>query len=96
MEYYKAIDVWSRKDNATLVRCRCFQMLPDGGYTVQSADYYNSPFRDTRSAQHEKQFLELLLEESPEVRSPLFPTLIEAISAFDRDFQKLRTDAEQP
>ena len=95
MEYYKAIDVWSKKDQVTVVRYRCFQLLPDGGYTVQSADYYKAPFRGTQSAQHEKQFLELLSEESPKVRSPLFPTLIEAISAFDHDFQNL-IDTEQP
>lgn len=95
MEYYKAIDVWSKKDRVTVVRYRCFQLLPDGGYTVQKSDYYKAPFRDTLSAQHEKQFLELLSEESPKVRSALFPTLIEAVSAFDRDFQN-RTDAGRP
>jgi hypothetical protein len=94
MEYYKAIDVWSRKDEGAVVRYRCFQLLPDGGYSVQSADYYKAPFRDTQSAQHEKQFLELLSEESPKMRSRLFPTLIEAISAFDRDFQEHRMDSE--
>jgi hypothetical protein len=86
MEYYKVIDVWSRRDEGTVVRYRCFQMLPDGGYTVQSADYYNAPFREARAAQHEKQFLELFSEEAPRLRSPLFPTLMEAIFAFDRDF----------
>ena len=88
MEYYKAIDVWSRKDKMTVVRYRCLQLLPDDGYTVQSADYYRAPFADAQTAQHEKQFLELLSEESPRVRSPLFRTLFEAISAFDRDFQE--------
>jgi len=95
-EYYKAIDVWSRKDEGTVVRYRCFQLLPDSGYSVQSADYYNAPFRDARPAQHEKQFLELFLEEAPKARSPLSPTLVEAISAFDRDFQGQGTDAAQP
>jgi hypothetical protein len=95
MEYYKAIDVWSRKDDGRIVRYRCFQLLPDGGYCVQSADYYHAPFGDARPAQHEKQFLELLLEEAPKVRSPLLPTLIEAIRAFDRDFREPGTDAEQ-
>jgi hypothetical protein len=89
MEYYKAIDVWSRVDQGRVVRYRCFQLLPGGGYTVQSADYYSAPFHDARPAQHEKQFLELLSEEAPEVRSPLFPTLIDAIRAFELDFKEM-------
>jgi hypothetical protein len=95
MEYYKAIDVWSRRDRGTIVRYRCFQLLPDGGYSVQSADHYHAPFRDDRPAQHEKQFLELFLQEAPEVRAPLLPTLLEAIRAFDRDFEEDEIDAEQ-
>jgi hypothetical protein len=96
MEYFKAIDVWSRKGEGTVVRYRCFQKLPDGGYTVQSADYYHAPFLEVQAAQHEKQFLELFSEEAPKVRSPLFPTLLEAICAFDQDFQQPETDAERP
>jgi len=95
MEYYKAIDVWSRKNKSTVVRYRCFQLLPDSGYAVQSADYYNAPLRDARPAEHEKQFLELFLEEDPKVRSPLFPTLVEAIRAFDQEFKGHGTGAEQ-
>jgi hypothetical protein len=95
MEHYRAIDVWSRKDKGTIVRYRCFQLLPDGGYNVQSVDFYKAPFRDARSDQHEKQFLELFSEEAPKSRSPLFPTLIEAIGAFEQDFKERGTDTEQ-
>jgi hypothetical protein len=95
MEHYKAIDVWSRRDEGTVVRYRCFQLLPDGGYSVQSADYYKAPFLDSQSAQHEKQFLELFMEEDPKVRSPLFPTLVEAICAFDGEFDEPVTDTDQ-
>lgn len=87
MKYYKALDVWSRKNEKTVVRYRCFQLLPDGGYSVQSADHYHAPFLDTRAGQLDKQFLELLLTEAPEVRSPPFPTLDEAIRAFVREFE---------
>ena len=64
MKYYKALDVWSRKNEKTVVRYRCFQLLPDGGYSVQSADHYHAPFVDTRAGQLDKQFLELLLTEA--------------------------------
>jgi len=94
MECYKAIDVWSRKAEGIVVRYRCLQILPDAGYTVQSADYYHSPFREVRGAHHESQFLELFSDEDPKVRSPLFPTLLEAITAFDRDFHQRGIDGE--
>jgi hypothetical protein len=88
MKYYKVLDVWSRKNEKTVVRYRCFQLLPDGGYSVQSADHYHAPFADIRTEELDKQFLELLSEEAPEARSPLFPTVDEAIGAFVREFGK--------
>jgi hypothetical protein len=88
MKYYEALDVWSRKDEKTVVRYRCFRLLPDGGYSVQSADHYHGPFADIPARQLDKQFLELFLEEAPEIRSPLFTTLDEAIRAFVREFEE--------
>ena len=80
---YKAIDVWSRR-NGAIIRYRCFQVLPNESYCVQSVDFCRPPFEE--EFQHDKQFLELLNENAPELRSPLFPSLTEAIEAFDRDF----------
>jgi hypothetical protein len=88
MKYYKALDVWARKNGKAVVRYRCFQLLPDGGYSVQSADHYHAPFDGIRAGQLDKQFLELFSEEAPEARSPLFPTVDEAIRAFVREFEK--------
>jgi hypothetical protein len=82
---YKSIDIWRRKGGA-VVRYRCFHILPDNLYCVQSADSYRPPFGDVSIMQHDKQFLELLVEEAPELRSAGFPSLTEAIAAFDREF----------
>ncbi len=83
---YKAIDVWKRKDGV-IVRFRCFEVMPSRGYCVQSADFYSIPLDREQIPRLEKQFLELLLEEAPEVRGGLFPTIEEAIAAHERDFE---------
>ena len=87
MKYYKALDVWYRKNEKTVVRYRCFQLLPDGGFSVQSADYYRAPFADSRAEKLDKQFLELVAEEAPEVRSQLFPTIDEPVQSFMQEFE---------
>ncbi|MBX7220589.1 MAG: hypothetical protein K1Y36_11635 [Blastocatellia bacterium] len=83
---YQAIDIWIRKDEETLVRYRCFQVLPLGKFCVQSADFYRQPFDQVQSIQLEKQFLELFLEEAPEIRSGLFESLEAAIQAHEEIF----------
>ena len=82
---YKVVDVWKRKKE-TVVRYRCFEVLPDHTFCVQSADYYRPPFSSTQTGHQDKQFMELLMEEAPDSRSKPFPSLEEAIRAFDRDF----------
>lgn len=86
LNLYHELNVWRRKSEGELVRYRCFRVFPGGGYCVQSADFYN-----TRHEMHDRelgeQFLELMSEESPAVRSgSLYATLEEAIAAHDSDF----------
>jgi hypothetical protein len=83
---YRAIDVWARKDEGTLVRYRCVEVLPVGGYCVQSADFYNLPYDKVESDRLDKQFVELLAEEAPDSRSGVFSSLSEAIRAFVVEF----------
>ena len=92
---YKAIDVWRRKKE-TVVRYRCFQVLPDETYCVQNADYYRPPFSSAQADQQDQQFLELLMEEAPDSRSKSFPSLDEALQAFDRDFANNGDDTQDP
>ena len=79
---YRAIDVWQRRPDGQLVRYRCFQLLPDGGYCVQSADFPDAE----QNAFLDKQFLELLAESAPEERSKVHPSLEEAIAAHQAEF----------
>ncbi len=83
---FEAFDVWRRDDPKVLKRYRCFRLVPGGGYCVQSADYYRPPWGATGERDFDSQFLELLSEAAPDQRSAVYPTLEEAIAAFDRDF----------
>jgi hypothetical protein len=44
---------------------------------------------------HRKQYVQLLSETAPSERSPLFPTLEEAVTNFDLEFADFWTDFEQ-
>ena len=85
--FFVAINVWKRLHDGRLVHYRCFQLVPQGGYCVQSADFYGLPIDQGRRKALEDQFLELLGEESPDLRSGVFPTLEEAITRHDADFE---------
>jgi hypothetical protein len=83
---FKAIDIWKRLDDATAIRYRCFQRLTDGQFCVQSADHYHLPLNENQIKALDKQFLELFIEEFPDQRSSLYPTLEEAIAIYDLEF----------
>jgi hypothetical protein len=83
---FKAIDIWKRLDSTVVIRYRCFQHLADGQFCVQSADYYHLPLNENQIKALDKQFLELFIEESPDQRSSLHPTLEEAIAIYDLEF----------
>jgi hypothetical protein len=83
---YIEINVWKPIDENVLVRYRCFRILPDNKYVVQSADFYNLPLDDKQISYLSKQFSQLLCEEEPAIRSDMFDSLEEAIAAHDLDF----------
>lgn len=83
---FKAIDIWKRLNDATAARYRCFQRLIDSQFCVQSADYYHLPLREEQVRTLDRQFLELFIEEAPDQRSSLYPTLEEAIAMYDLEF----------
>jgi len=84
---FKAIDVWKRVDDKTLIRYRCFHILSTNRYCVQSADYYKLPIDEKTIKDHDKQFLELLFEDAPDTRAQTYQTLEEAIVRHDEDFK---------
>jgi hypothetical protein len=82
---FKVIDVWSRRHGG-VIRYRCFQLFPSGRFCVQSADFYNLPPAANRSEYLDRQFEQLLLEQSPDERAGAFSALEEAIAQHELDF----------
>lgn len=83
---YREINVWKRLLDGRILRYRCFELLPSGGYCVQSADFCDAKSAGANQAYCDQQFAELLIEEAPENRSGVYPSLLEAIAAHDREF----------
>ena len=80
---FKSFDVWKKTSTERLVRYRCFEDTDTGKFCVQSADFYSLPIRTEQLLQLEKQFLELMMEESPVERSG---SVEEAIARHDSEF----------
>ena len=86
----KQINVWTRSKNGKTATCYvCFEKtrgiyLDSGGFCVQSKDNYFLPIDMTKIRFFQKQLVELLIEESPDIRSGMFPTLGAAIRDFDK------------
>jgi hypothetical protein len=83
---YVDVNVWKKVDENRLLLYRCFHVLPDNKYCVQSADFYSLPLNEKQIRYLFEQFIQLLREEDPKVRAHLFDSLEEAIAAHDRDF----------
>jgi hypothetical protein len=82
----KSFDVWKKKGSAQLVRYRCFEDVTSRTFSVQSADFFELPIQMERLVQLEKQFLELMIEESPFTRSGSFDSIEDAIAHHDSEF----------
>lgn len=85
---FRAIDVWRREGEGVLVRYRCFEVIPSGKFCVQSRDSYRTPFTQNLGSTLESQFLELLAEEAPDLRSFLYDSIEEAVLGHDEEFER--------
>jgi len=83
---YERIDVYRRTTTNKVVIYRCWRILPEGGYVVQSADHISSPANAKELVEHEQRLLELFSDVAPEERGEPYPTVEEAIRAFDDEF----------
>lgn len=84
---YKPVNVCRRVKDGEIVVYRCFELLPSGGFVVQSADRIREPVNLDDLRQHERQLWELFCDVAPEDRGEIYPTLEDAIAAFDADFK---------
>jgi hypothetical protein len=83
MSLYRAVEVWARIEDNTVVRYRCLQSLDNGKYCVQSADFYH---KGKEPSALDAQFIELFTEQDPAERSGQHDTLEAAIAAHNREF----------
>jgi hypothetical protein len=84
MKLFEEINVWERDASANAVCYKCLKLLPDQGYCVQSADFYNS--EALQKNMFAIQFVELFIEASPDLRIEPKPTLELAIAHFKDQF----------
>jgi hypothetical protein len=94
-QLYKLINICRRVSTKEAVVYRCFEVLPDKGFVVQSADRIWLPFETGYTHQHERQLWELFCETAPEERSQVYPSLEEAIAAFDKEFEEFIVQAQR-
>lgn len=79
MKSYIPIDVWQHHSDGVLVCYRCFRVIPDDRFCIQSADIFHAPVSRNALDDSKGQFFELLGEEKPDERSPTFDTIEQAI-----------------
>ena len=82
-ETYKSFDIWKRRGAHELVRYRCFEDCSTGRFCIQSADFYRLPITNDQIQSLEKQFIELLLDQSLFERGESFASIEEAIKNHD-------------
>lgn len=80
---YRSINVCRRLSDKEAVMYRCFELLPGGGFVVQSADWVRWPAPMGLVHHHEWHFWKLFCELPPEDRATPHPSLEEAIAAFE-------------
>lgn len=83
---YRRHDVYRRLEDGGVIVYRCLELIPGGGFVVQSADRVVASPDERELASHERRFQELLSEVAPEQRAEPQPSIEEAIRAFDASF----------
>lgn len=86
MTMFNAINIWKRIGCNRVACYRCFQIVDTGRYCVQSCDFYDVPLRAEEATRLTAQFIELLAESAPDLRSGSFESIAEAIANHDREF----------
>ncbi|MDR3509787.1 MAG: hypothetical protein P4L64_18015 [Caulobacteraceae bacterium] len=84
---YRRHTIWRRIGSNRAARYVCFESLSDPVFTVQSCDFHDLPVDRETLRQHEDQAVELFIETDPQERNGSFPSLVDAIQAWDLDFE---------
>lgn len=83
---YRAFDIWKKQDDNCAIRYRCYEIVGENKYCVQSGDYFRLPIEQNQIDVLEKQYIELFIECPPEERDGLYSTIEEAIDMHEKDF----------
>ncbi len=88
-DFFQEFNVWKRIDDTSVMRYRCFRVLPDEGYYVQSADNFYYPLDQKQVIQLECSFVDSLFQDGLEAisQNELRKTLEEAIAFFEEGFE---------
>jgi hypothetical protein len=84
---YRWLDVWSRKDNGTMVVYRCVENIVSSKYMVDRAELFEGSVTQEEMANSRSEQIEMLREILPERRQEEFDTLLLAIEAHDIYFE---------
>jgi len=82
---YRPFQICRRLPGEEVMVYRCFELVGRQLFVVQNADHVRPPMTEASLRQFEKYYWELLCETAPEER-PAYPTVEEAIAAFDEGF----------
>ncbi len=82
--------MWRRIDDDTVIKYRCLQVLPEGGYCVKISHLYRYPLHsidDEQIKQAEFYFLDGLFQDGmTKLTMKTYSTLEKAIKKHDKDF----------
>ncbi len=85
-QLYKEINVFERQEDGTLACYRCIELLNEGKFCVQSADFFRRGEEVEALTRSTRQFIERLIEVEPELWTNAFSSLQEAIMAHKSHF----------
>jgi hypothetical protein len=91
---YRLHSIWRRIGPGREARYVCFEDLREATFSVQSCDYWGLPLDRDVLRRHDEQAAELFIETDPHERSGSFPSLLEAVEAFDLYFGNFLDDGD--
>jgi len=95
MKSYIPIDVWQHHSDDVLVCYRCFRITPGDRFCVQSAEIFYAPIARKAIDDSNLQFIELLSEERPDIRSPSFDSVQAAIEHHIAEFGPIQASSKE-
>lgn len=84
---YCEMTIWRQIDDQTLIRYRCFHVLPDNKYCVKASDFVRYPLQESVLKTQEQYYLESLFDDGLEMLlTDACNSLEEAVAKHNQDF----------